>query len=56
MIFRKWKCSSCGFVYDEALGCPAQGIKPGTRWEDVPSDWYCPTCGTDKEDYDMVEI
>jgi rubredoxin len=41
-------CLFCGFVYDEALGRPAQGIPPGTRWEDVPPDWCCPDCGNPK--------
>ncbi|MNO04856.1 Rubredoxin-2 [compost metagenome] len=55
-MFRKWKCFSCGFVYDEEQGLPQEGIAPGTRWEDVPDDWYCPQCGTTKEDFDMVEF
>ncbi|PKO49494.1 MAG: rubredoxin [Betaproteobacteria bacterium HGW-Betaproteobacteria-4] len=53
-MFRKWKCQSCGFVYDEELGVPDEGIAPGTRWEDVSEDWYCPQCGTGKADFDMV--
>jgi rubredoxin len=51
---RRWICFSCGFVYDEALGLPDEGIAPGTRWEDVPADWYCPQCGTGKVDFEMV--
>ena len=51
---RRWICFSCGFVYDEALGLPDEGIVPGTRWEDVPADWYCPQCGTGKVDFEMV--
>ena len=27
-----------------------------TRWEDIPDDWYCPTCGAEKIDFEMVEI
>ena len=53
---RKWKCLSCGFVYDEALGLPDEGIAPGTRWEDIPDDWYCPSCGTGKDDFEMVPL
>jgi rubredoxin len=52
----RWICFSCGFVYDEALGLPEEGIAPGTRWEDVPADWYCPQCGTGKDDFEMVRI
>lgn len=52
---KKWKCIVCGFIYDEALGLPAEGIAPGTRWQDVPADWACPDCGTFKSDFEMAE-
>lgn len=50
----KWVCVLCGFVYDEALGIPEEGIAPGTRWEDVPEDWSCPHCSAGKADFEMV--
>ena len=28
-------CIICGWIYDEEEGWPEDGIKPGTRWEDV---------------------
>jgi len=46
-------CIICGWVYDEKEGCPEDGIKPGTRWEDVPDDWVCPDCGAGKYDFEM---
>ena len=51
---RKWRCRNCGFIYDEALGLPDEGIAPGTRFEDIPDDWYCPDCGTEKPDFDLL--
>jgi len=51
---RKYRCVECGHVYDEALGDPATGIPPGTRWEDVPADWTCPDCGSPKSDFEPV--
>jgi rubredoxin len=54
--WRSWMCLLCGWIYDEAAGLPDEGIAPGTRWKDVPSDWTCPECGAGKEDFDMVEI
>ena len=47
--FRKFVCVICDHVYDEKDGDPASGIKPGTKWEDVPSDWVCPECGATKD-------
>ena len=35
----------CGYVYDEAVGDPENGIAPGTKWEEVPQDFACPVCG-----------
>lgn len=51
-----YQCLICGWVYDEEQGVPADGIPPGTRWEDVPADWKCPECGVGKDDFDMVLI
>jgi len=49
---KTWKCVVCEFVYDEAAGMPEDGIAPGTRWEDVPENWYCPECGVSKADFE----
>ena len=53
---RKWQCIVCGYVYDEAVGEPEEGIEAGTRWEDIPDDWVCPDCGVGKQDFEMVLI
>ena len=50
-----WKCGLCLFVYDEVAGMPAEGIAPGTRWEDVPESWSCPDCGASKDDFQIIE-
>ncbi|MFM7274125.1 MAG: rubredoxin [Gammaproteobacteria bacterium] len=34
---------------------PEHGIAPGTRWEDVPDDWFCPDCGVDKTAFELEE-
>ena len=54
MDFRKWECVICGFIYDEAVGLPEDGIEPGTRFEDIPDDWCCPHCGASKEDFERM--
>ena len=53
--YKKYKCNTCGWIYDEAEGLPEEGIAAGTRWEDVPEDWVCPDCGMGKSDFEMVE-
>jgi rubredoxin len=53
---RSWECLNCGFVYNEADGIPEDGIAPGTRWEDIPDDFVCPTCGFEKAQFNMVQI
>lgn len=49
------ECKVCGFIYDEALGMPEEGIPPGTRWADIPDDWRCPDCNIRKAMFKMVE-
>ena len=43
---KKYKCSVCGFIYDEA--------KEGKPFSDQPESYNCPVCGADKEDF--IEI
>lgn len=54
--YKTYMCTVCGFIYDEALGWPEDGIPAGTRWEEVPDTWICPECGATKDDFEMEEI
>lgn len=56
MVYKKYMCLICGFIYDEEQGWPEEAIAPGTKWEAVPATWVCPECGASKEDFEMVEI
>lgn len=47
----KWRCKVCGFIYDPEKGDPDSGIAPGTAFEDIPDDWYCPICEVDKSGF-----
>lgn len=49
---KKYVCTVCGWVYDEAEGAPDYGVAAGTVWEDVPEDFVCPLCGADKSMFD----
>ena len=53
---KRWQCIMCGFIYDEAKGLLEEGVKPGTKWEDISDDWTCPDCGVMKSDFAMSEI
>lgn len=46
-MMAKWKCSVCGYVYDE----DAEGVK----FEDLPDDWKCPKCKMPKSKFVRVE-
>lgn len=48
VIMEQYLCP-CGYLYNEELGCPSEGIAPGTKFEDIPDDWHCPVCGLTKE-------
>ncbi len=47
----KYICDICGYVYDEAVGDPDNGIAVGTAWADVPEDFLCPLCGVGKDEF-----
>ncbi|MBQ3666844.1 MAG: rubredoxin [Elusimicrobiaceae bacterium] len=47
----KYVCEVCGYVYDPAVGDPANGVEPGTAWENVPEGWMCPVCGVGKDQF-----
>ncbi len=51
---QKYKCTICGYVYDPAQGDPANGVKPGTSFDDLPPDWSCPVCGATKDQFEPV--
>jgi rubredoxin len=38
-------------IYDPAEGDPDGGVVPGTAFEDIPGDWFCPVCGARKRDF-----
>lgn len=40
---RKYQCAACGYVYDEAI--------EGVKFSDLPENWVCPSCGSDKSDF-----
>ena len=41
----RYLCPECGYIYDEAEGDEEFGYPPGTRWQEVEKDFFCPDCG-----------
>lgn len=52
---KKFVCTICGYIYDEALGNPDHGVAAGTQWENVPEDWVCPICTAPKAMFNEVK-
>jgi flavin reductase (DIM6/NTAB) family NADH-FMN oxidoreductase RutF/rubredoxin len=46
LVFKKYRCPVCGYIYDEK--------EEGKKFSELPSDWICPVCGSEKSDF--VEI
>jgi 4-hydroxymandelate oxidase len=46
----RYVCELCNaYGYDGAVGDMANGIRPGSRPNDLPDSWHCPSCGRTKE-------
>ncbi len=44
----------CGYIYDPEKGDPDNGISPGTPWENLPENWFCPVCSLSKDEFIKV--
>jgi len=51
----KYRCTICGYIYDEEKGDPENNIPAGTRFENLPEDWICPICGAPKEQFEPLK-
>lgn len=49
---KRYVCLVCDYIYDPEEGDPVGGIKPGTSFEDLPDDWFCPICGVGKDQFE----
>lgn len=45
---QRFICGGCYYVYEPAAGLPDKSIAPGTPFADIPANWRCPDCGTEK--------
>ena len=51
----KYVCDVCGYIYDEDLGDPDNGIAAGTKFESIPDEWVCPLCGLGKDVFSKID-
>ncbi|WP_372713570.1 rubredoxin [Ilyobacter sp.] len=51
----KWRCITCGYIYNPVVGDPDGKVEAGVEYKDLPVDWVCPICGGTKEDFERVE-
>ncbi len=51
----KYRCTICDYIYDESTGDANGGIKPGTKFTDLPADWVCPVCGAPKDMFEQIK-
>lgn len=52
---KKYVCVPCGYIYDPEVGDPDSDIPPGTPFESLPDDWFCPVCGVGKDQFEVQE-
>ena len=52
MIYR---CDVCNYIYDSHKGDLEHGIEVGTDLKDLPSNWFCPVCGIEKDYFYPLE-
>lgn len=50
----KYICELCGLVYDEEKGLPKNGINPGTTFAELPEDFECPGCYSERTAFSPV--
>ena len=50
----KYVCELCGYIYNEEKGDPKNGIRPGTKFENLSEEYECPGCCYKKEAYNPL--
>ncbi len=52
---QKYKCPTCDYIYDPAVGDEENGIAAGTPFEELPEDWVCPDCAEPKSEFEPYD-
>ena len=53
-MMERWKCTVCGYIYDEEKGDQENNVPSGTRFADLPENWICPLCGATRDMFEKV--
>ena len=48
---QRYECVECKYIYNPKVGNERAGVEKGTEFEDLPNNWSCPVCGSDKENF-----
>lgn len=51
-----YQCQKCLTVYDNEVGDSKFGIEPNTKFKDVPEEYTCSVCGSEKMAFESVEL
>ncbi len=54
IVFWKYSCDVCAWVYDENKWDPDWWLAPWTKFEDIPATWKCPVCGVWKDQFTKI--
>ena len=46
-VATSYRCTQCGYVYDEG--------REGKAWSELPDDWVCPVCGAEKSSFEPFD-
>lgn len=49
-------CGECGTIYDEEFGDEAAQISAGTKFENLPNSYQCPTCEAPKASFKKANL
>lgn len=47
----KYCCVICGYIYDPKKGDEETLIDEDTSFDDLPMQWVCPACGSEKDTF-----
>jgi len=48
LLFKRFTCAACGYIYDES----AEELK----FKNLPDNWICPACGSEKSDFIEIQL